>query len=222
MAFRRQRRPMRQRPRQSARQRVWVPFHVQDTVGSFVTIANFLAIAELVAPEDYTNDFPDRFRKERATHLRSIGRVTCDILIQVPEEDRVSSAALSWGAALVVIGEEFLENTFDNDPADLFVHEQPAWMANINRLDVLQYWTRTYTGTIEFKGNSANVPIPFQPFINQPSEVFIQYDVKQKRTLKTDETLALIVSGQFDPPTEVIDEDALEFHVVNRTLMSDS
>jgi hypothetical protein len=149
----------------------------------------FFAFA-LVEPIHYTEDYAqsNTFKQEGCTVLRSIGR-----LLVEPTLGSGDAAGMRFVAALIVAGEEALENIAIADQTDLFLHDANLFEENMSRLDVLQLFPfRDYSASFQdvrgFPGTGN------QSYINIPNNVQLDYDVSQRRKLKTDEALWLLVT----------------------------
>lgn len=151
----------------------------------------------LVAQEDYTDETTGAFRKEEGTFLRTLGRVTYHV-----SAGPNSSNACIWSGAIVKISEESLENTFLNDPQDLNVLESGLRAVNLSRLDVLHSLPQCgYSAGFEDLAGGGGVQKATGMSVSQfTGWGSMDFDVRVKRRLKTDEAIVFLVTGifQFD------------------------
>jgi len=220
MAFRRRspRRSFGRRSRSSARtEKNWLDRgYLQGVVpNADLGSPQFIDFFALVEEQEYTNaDVVTR--QDEGAILRSLGRLDIDFVVST--DVSAGQFGLLWGAAIIRIGSEELENTFTNDVADLdiWVSERRA------RMDILQWWpARNFYATI----SPGTAPNPAAGDGNQSGTIYsesgtrhLDWDLRFARKLRTDQEIYFCLRSVVTPVN-----DPVEYAVMlqARTLLSE-
>lgn len=152
-------------------------------------VAQGFFLFELVSPGHYTPDFEQAgtFRQDTCTVVRCTGRVLIDPVLGLGD-----TAGIRYSSALIVMGDESAENTATADAADFFLHDAATFEQNSGRMNILHMWPfRDYSALFQDAIGFPGVPVST---INLPANVQFDFDVRQKRKLKTDEALWMLVT----------------------------
>jgi len=160
-----------------------------STTNPLLLGGQFVELFELVSPEDYTDSFPERQRKESCVVQRVVGYIGVDIVADAPGIN-----ATEWCAALIAISDNSLDKIFATTPGDLVLNDPGTLNVNLTRLNVLQYfWRKEYSGG--FYANPGGTPTPFLSQFNLQDQNAREYDITVKRKLTTDMGLWMLITG---------------------------
>lgn len=173
---------------------------------------DFIDFFALVEEPEYTNvdSLAADTRQDEGAILRCMGHVNVDVPVEAEADEEIGQTSLLWGAWLLRIGSEDLENTFVNDVADL-----DAWdPARRGRLDILQYFWPKYLFEVIAPGFDDVGTV-----WNNNRHSTLEFDVPLARKMRTDQELYLCIRGAmgvFPGETAVYSVD-----VQSRTLLSE-
>lgn len=200
---------------QGGRQRKWVFKSFPNVFASPQFFPDWIDLFELVSPEDYIDD-QGLDQIEHATVIRVIARVNVDLVISAPGANGVE-----YAAALFTRSERSVISEFANDPFGNFAISPSNGGATTNiprTLSRLQpmWWLpfRAYSGA--FRENPGGVCSEFFADVNRPNESDFEIRTRQKRKMKTDDALFLLIAGQ-----SICNSDGLHavVTVMSRTLI---
>jgi len=208
------------------RKKVWITNFFEALNGQVVGTNEFVDLFELVTPEDYTERIDTITnvvrRQEYATVVRTVGSLTVDVLTEAPGANGVL-----WSAAIFVRGFRSVFDEYNRAGAvghAFMIHPEASGSqasdVNLNRLQPMAWMPeRSWSGA--FRENT--LPAGCSDFfsdVNRPAQSEPWYfDVKQRRKMKTDDALWLLVSGVFICQ---VNEESPVFHTcLARTLIYD-
>jgi len=211
------------------RKKHWVTRFYSDVQGQPLPSNQFCDLFELIGENDYGDaGSAGTAEQNYATVVRTVGMVMPDILVEAPGANGVL-----WSAALFVRSRTSVFMEFNGDggniaTGELFYIHHPAIFTvsgspqlNLQRLQPMA-WMPERAWSAAFRTN--NLPAGCSDFfsdVNRESQATPWYfDVRQRRKMKTDDSLWLLVSGQY-----VCEVEAEESPVFNsclaRTLLYD-
>lgn len=205
----------------TGRQKVWVPKLFSSIPVVLQPNNDFADLFELVSPEDYSENFDTGSlprRNDTCTIVRTVGRLLPDLVIGAP-----GANGIQWASAIFVRSRSAVLREFQADVSLFYLHTLAAFSVtttfeeNMTRLQPLQWVPdRSYSGA--FRPNPGGTCSEFFADINRPHDMVWDFDVRQRRRMKGDEALYMLVSGNI-----VCDQDggAARTDCVARTLIHD-
>jgi len=181
------------------RKKVWINKTFSAIGTQVLGTFEFADLFELVAAEDYTDPTSTTQKIEYATVVRSVGQVQCDLIVEAP-----GANGILWSAAVFVRSQTAVLAEFSAAPTGqlFFIHpESPSTTAQSEHIARLQplHWQpwRSYSAAFRPNADPAGCSEFFSD-INLPSEATpYKWDITQRRRMRTDESLWLLVSGVF-------------------------
>jgi len=183
------------------RKKHWVSVFFEGLSGQPLANNQFCDLFELVNPFDYgdagSSTTSQHSRETNyATVVRTVGKLEVDLTVEAP-----GSNGVLWSACLFVRSSQAVSYEFSATAGQaFFIHpEQVApgfsGAANLNRLQPMAWMpNRAYSGS--FIENTGGICSEFYSHINRPAQSEPWYfDVKQRRRMRTDESLWMLVSG---------------------------
>jgi len=203
------------------RKKVWINKTFSALGTPVLGILEFADIFELVAAEDYTDPTSTTQKIEYATVVRSVGQVQCDLIIEAP-----GANGILWSAAVFVRSQTAVLAEFSAAPTGVlfFIHpESPSTTAQSEHLARLQplHWVPWRSYSAAFRPNPGGQCSEFFADVNLPPEALpYKWDITQRRRMRTDESLWLVVSGIFICPVGGENSPVVNT-VMSRTLIHD-
>lgn len=185
------------------RKKHWVTKFFEALNGPPLANNQFVDLFELISPFDYgdagsATTTTTLQQIDYATVVRVVGKLEVDLVVEAP-----GSNGVLWSAAIFVRSGEAVTREYAATAGQLYmIHPEtvapgfsPA--ANLSRLQPMTWMpNRSYSGA--FLPNANGVCSEFYSVINRPEQSSPWYfDVKQRRKMKTDESLWLLVSGTY-------------------------
>lgn len=172
--------------RQARRERAWV--HHEWDIASHPD--GETAYFNVLSPEDYLEgDNPQKV--DHCTLLRTCGRFELDVQVDALAEGFNS---LQWNWMLIVVSAEAMENAAIVDPLLL---EYSPWNPVVDSKGRIIRMGFNHVATqVIFNQLGAPMTTVFQPVMTgAKQDMAVEWDVKQKVKMKTDDTLWLAISA---------------------------
>jgi len=157
---------------------------------------------------------------EYATVVRTVGRAQPDLVIEAP-----GANGMLWSACIFVRSQRSLTDEFNAGAGQrFFIHPEATLgdaMANLQRLKPMAWVPfRSWSGAFIENLPGPAVCSDFYARVNLQGEQSWDFDVKQRRVMKDDESLWLLISGAFVCQTGGEDNPVVQT-VFARTLIHD-